>query len=170
MIDIRYNFIPYIDQVYSLCKNKISLFKVEDHPELKNQETTDSWPGKRSLNLSEVEPFLYLHLMHLIKNNFNLVFSNYSSMDAYVHLRLKDDDAADWIHTDTGDTMLIYLSPTNLSSGTSFYSDDEKEITTVKFVQNSVLFFNGQIKHKSISNYGENSEDGRMTINIFCKK
>ena len=108
--------------------------------------------------------------MHLIKNNFNLVFSNYLSMDAYIHLRLKDDDVEDWIHTDTGDTMLIYLSPTNLSSGTSFYSDDEKEITTVKFIQNCALFFNGQIKHKSLSNYGENSEDGRMTINIFCKK
>lgn len=171
MINIRYNFIPYINQVYNLCKNKIPLFEVKDHPELKDNEMmkTISWPGKRSLNLSEAEPFLYLQLMHLIENQFNLVLSNYSSIDAYIHLRLKEDDAEDWIHTDPGDTILIYLSPTNLSSGTSFYSDDEQEITTVKFVQNSAVFFNGQIKHKSLSNYGENLEDGRITVNIFCK-
>ena len=170
MIDIRYDFIPYIDQVYSSCKNKISLFKVEDHSELNNQETTDSWPGKRSLNLSEVEPFLYLQLMHLIESKFNLVLSNYKSIDAYIHLRLKEDDTKDWIHIDPTDTILIYLSPTNLFSGTSFYSDDDKEIAAIKFVQNSAIFFNGQIKHKSVSNYGENLEDGRMTINIFCNK
>ena len=169
MINIHYDFIPYVNQVYKFCKNKITLLKVEDHPECKH-ETADNWPGKRSLNLAEVEPFLYLQLMHLIEIKFNLVLSNYKSIDAYVHLRLKEDDTKDWIHTDPTDTILIYLSPTNLFSGTSFYSDDEQEISSVKFVQNCGLFFNGQIKHKSLSNYGENLEDGRMTINIFCKK
>ena len=170
MITIRYDFIPYINQVYSFCKKRVTLYKVEEHPEHKDPETKSTWPGKRSLNLSEEEPFLYLQLMNLVENKFNLVFSNYKSLDAYIHLRLEEDDAEDWIHTDTGDTILIYLSPTNLSSGTSFYSDDEQEISAVKFVQNTALFFNGQIKHKSVSNYGENLEDGRMTINIFCNK
>ena len=170
MITIRYDFIPYINQVYSFCKKRVSLYKVEEHPEHKDPETDSTWPGKRSLNLSEEEPFLYLQLMNLIENKFNLVFSNYKSIDAYIHLRLKEDDTKDWIHIDPTDTILIYLSPTNLSSGTSCYSDDDKEIAAIKFVQNSALFFNGQIKHKSLSNYGENLEDGRMTINIFCKK
>ena len=152
MIDVRYNFIPDVDQIYNLCKNKISLYKVKDHPGHQNDITTDSWPGTRSLLLQESEPFFYLHLMHLIKKKFNLVFSNYVSIDAFIHLRLKDDNYKDWIHVDKTDTILVYISPTNLLSGTSFYSDDEQEIASVKFVQNSAVFFNGQIKHKSISN------------------
>jgi hypothetical protein len=170
MINVRYNFIPNVSQIYNLCKNKIPLYKVEDHPGHQDNKTTDSWPGTRSLDLAESEPFFYLNLMDLIKNKFNIVYSNYVSIDAFVHLRLKNDDHKDWIHTDQTDTILIYLSPTNLLSGTSFFSDDEQEISNVKFVQNSAVYFDGQIRHKSISNYGDNIDDGRMTINIFCHK
>tara|TARA_A100001015_G_C14950754_1_gene696640 strand:- start:1195 stop:1449 length:255 start_codon:yes stop_codon:yes gene_type:complete len=76
----------------------------------------------------------------------------------------------DWIHKDDVKSQfsgLVYLSPTNLESGTRFYDDKENEIADIKFVQNRFVFFNGNYNHMSIGNHGTNIENGRLTLNAF---
>ena len=73
----------------------------------------------------------------------------------------------DWPHKDSSRyALIVYLSKTNLNSGTVFYNDKREVITDISFVNNRAILFNGQIPHKSKLNYGEDS-DIRLTLNGF---
>jgi hypothetical protein len=98
----------------------------------------------------------------------------------HTHLRLHgkyegqyktgSSEDSDWIHEDTNMySMLVYLSPTCLTSGTNFYLEKKENTLThkVAFVQNTAVIFKGNIFHKSASNYGDSIENGRFTLNIF---
>ena len=91
-----------------------------------------------------------------------------------VHLRTEDDDELDYIHRDTGFdwAFLIYLSESNLKSGTKFYkaenSDKEDDNVFVKFEQNRIVLFDSTVPHMAYSNHGKDLNDGRLTINGFC--
>ena len=47
------------------------------------------------------------------------------------------------------------------------YDEDENPTQTINFVQNRAVIFPGHIKHKSLLNYGNNLDDGRLTLNCF---
>lgn len=167
-INVCFDFLPFVEDIYKLCKNNIQLLTLKDHPQYQNTKST--WPGLRSLEISESEPFLFLHIIDVAKQKLNFKPSLYAEIKCYIHLRLEQNDSEDWVHKDGCDTLLIYLSETNLSSGTSFYSEEKEEIAKVSFLQNTAIFFDGNINHKSLSNYGNSLDNGRMTINIFCYK
>ena len=118
----------------------------------KEKKFYESWPGKRSSPLVNYNPFLY-----------NLIMKEL----------FKKDDNLDWIHTDSGEgythTLMVYLSKTNLSSGTVLYDQNKQPTTTIGFVQNRALLFNANIWHRSLNNHGSNIDDGRLTLNCFLK-
>ena len=63
---------------------------------------------------------------------------------------------------------MVYLSETNLNSGTAIYPDHgDTPSTLVGFVQNRALLFKSSLRHKSINSYGDNLENGRLTLNCF---
>ena len=91
-------------------------------------------------------------------------------MRAVIHLRTSNS-VKDWIHTDPVDkTLLVYLSETNLDSGTCLYEEDDSPSTIVKFVQNRAVMFDGKIKHSTLQQYGNNVENGRLTLNCFFER
>lgn len=86
----------------------------------------------------------------------------------YCHVRF-ENDRDDWIHTDKGTTILIFLSETNLESGTTFYDSNDNLTDDIGFIQNRAVMFNGSIRHMSKKNYGTSIENGRLTVNVFIE-
>ena len=82
--------------------------------------------------------------------------------------RLDEDNKKDWIHTDPDDyTMIVFLSKTNLKSGLNIYDENEQVTQNIKFLQNRAVIFNSKQYHKSSLNYGDNIDNGRLTLNCF---
>ena len=146
---------------------KIPLFSLDKHTELPKGT---KWPGKRSTSLLESNPFLWQLIVKEImgkSQNQRLIYDTWT-MIANLHLRLKEDNEKDWIHTDPDDlTMIVFLAKTNLNSGLSLYNKDKQETTSIKFVQNRAVIFDGRNLHKSSLNYGDSIENGRLTLNCF---
>tara|TARA_B100000073_G_C23659013_1_gene543739 strand:- start:56 stop:580 length:525 start_codon:yes stop_codon:yes gene_type:complete len=146
---------------------KIPLFSLDEHKEVTKSA---SWPGKRSLSLLESNTFLWQLIVKEIMSksqNDKLIYHTWR-MVASVHLRLKEDNEKDWIHTDPDDlTMIVFLGKTNLNSGLSLYNIDKEETTSIKYVQNRAVIFDGRNLHKSSLNFGDNIENGRLTLNCF---
>ena len=148
--------------------------------DLKPTEDVIDYPGSRT------EPFMKHNLIldNMIIRHIDgksLPFTNRAyKYNQYAHVRLETDNAKDFIHIDNTDwAYLIYLSKTNLESGTKFYtedatldvdglSQDDKVQTHVKFVQNRAVFFKSSIPHMAFNNHGKSLSDGRLTINGFC--
>ena len=168
-INTHFNFFPFIHDTYQFCK-KVEFFSCDNHPDYQNNPNRSTWPGLRSLEISQSEPFLFLTIIEHAQNKLGLKKELYKNILAYVHLRTEKDDLQDWIHKDTTDTILIYLSESNLNSGTTFYTNKEEIILDLRFLQNASVFFDGSISHKSKLNYGNSLENSRMTLNIFCYK
>lgn len=166
-INTSFNFFPFIKDTYRLCKN-LEMYKIEDHPLYENDP--NRWPGLRSLELSQTEPFLYLSILEQAQNKLGLKQELYREILGFVHIRNEEDDSEDWIHKDQCDTLLVYLSESNLESGTTFYTNEEEVLLDLSFFQNAAVFFDGRISHKSKLNYGDSIENSRMTLNIFCYK
>lgn len=164
-IQTIFNLFEYTDQIYEHCKT----LKFYNKKEFENNFGKEShWPGLRSNSLFEVSPILYCHVLTLLKVK-NIDLSQYKEINGYCHLRFDNED--DWAHVDSSDTIIIYLSPTNLNSGTKFYSDDGKfEIAKTNFIQNACVYFKGNIVHSSFGNHGESIENARMTLNFFMFK
>ena len=163
-----FDFLPYVRNIYPLTK-KLKFYSSDEHKKQFPNEGSN-WPGFRTEDLNRCCPFLYVHILTLLEKSIKMKYTEYKKIDMCCHLRLEEDDSKDWIHTDDSDTALIYLSPTNLNSGTDFYDDQENTVASVKFIQGSCVFFKSGIKHRSIGNHGHNMEDGRMTLNVFMFK
>ena len=172
-INVEYNFLPNIDKFYNLCK-EIPLYSYFEHPHINPEEERKHsiWPGMRSCSLNNEEKFLELFMTELAINKFKINMEKYHEIASFIHVRFDEDNKTDFVHQDWGsDSLILYLSPTNLNSGTSFYADDKKTlITDISFVQNTAIFFNGSIYHGSKNNFGTDIEDGRMTMNMFFHK
>lgn len=169
MIQALYNFFnpQHIESIYNECK-KLEFYFSEEYKQ-KFKENCN-WPGQRTENLIRSNPILYSYLSSILKN-YNIHFEDYREAFAACHVRYAEDEKKDWVHRDNTDTVIIYLSQTNLESGTKFYADDlETEILCSKFIQNSAIFFTQGLAHGSFGNHGNNIDDGRMTINIFLHK
>tara|TARA_B100001057_G_C22752604_1_gene912403 strand:+ start:728 stop:1252 length:525 start_codon:yes stop_codon:yes gene_type:complete len=146
---------------------KIPLLSLNEHRDLSDGIT---WPGKRSLSLQEENPFLWQLIVKEImgkSQNERLIYHTWTML-ASIHLRLKEDNEKDWIHSDPDDlTMIVFLAKTNLNSGLSLYNKDKEETTSIKYVQNRAVIFNGKNLHKSSLNFGDNIDNGRLTLNCF---
>ena len=93
-------------------------------------------------------------------------------INTYVHLRLDKDKDQDWIHTDQDSDFaaLIYLSKSNLNSGTKLFDENNNVINDIKFVQNRFVMYSARYKHVGYGHHGKNIDDGRLTLNLFIKK
>ena len=65
--------------------------------------------------------------------------------------------------------QIVNLSKTNLKSGTILYDKDDNIITESKFVQNRAILFDSRYRHMATTNYGNNIDNGRLTLNAFFK-
>tara|TARA_E500000318_G_scaffold80219_1_gene75319 strand:- start:2584 stop:3108 length:525 start_codon:yes stop_codon:yes gene_type:complete len=173
MIDIliKYNFFDNFNYLKDEFK-KIKLYNLEDY----NNETNskENWPGLRSKNLFIENKFLTALYVNQIRK-YNIIDPNVRfNVNLHVHLRLSEDDSKDWIHKDIQGGCFLsgitYLSDTNLKSGTIFYTEDEQKCSEVNALQNTSVFFNPAVNHKSGLNYGDSLENGRLTLNAFFFK
>lgn len=159
--------------------NNIKLYSTKEH----NLPNT-AWPGLRSYELSIEQPFLFFLIVKTIQDLKLPFLPSKFEIKMYVHLRRKKDDAKDWIHRDSTPFIsnnevcntgvdfsgLIYLNKTNLMSGTYLYDDETQNITNdFKYVQNRLVIFSSNYLHKGYGHFGDNSNNGRTTLNIFIK-
>lgn len=174
------NFFNYFPKALQYFK-EVPLYSNEEYNERLKKNFPDNfekenWPGQRSDDLAANGMFT-TYLMSTMKQH-KIWMPERFSFKAHVHLRLNDPNDKDWIHHDAGQpanepkcfkTLLVYLSPTNLSSGTNFYLQEDPNtlFTTIGFVQNSAVHFTPGILHSSKSNYGDSKENGRLTLNVF---
>lgn len=173
MIKIVDNFLDFPEEYYRLCK-ELKFYNQEDFKKVTGHE--NNFPGLRTNYLDIDYPFLYYSVLSYIKNKFELNLDPYQRIAAHGQMRF--DDSKDWVHSDLGDTVIIYLSPTNDKSGTGIYDvvgDDGKEwvykqTAMVNFVQNRGLFFTHGTNHQAINNHGTNKEDGRLTLTYFLQR
>ena len=65
--------------------------------------------------------------------------------------------------------MIVFLAKTNLDSGLNLYDNVNNEIVHIKYVQNRAVIFHGRRLHKSHLNFGDNIDNGRLTLNAFIE-
>ena len=159
-IQLVENFFDDIDLILKIA-NQQKYYTVDDY----NFESghSNTWPGMRTMCLDQ-KPDINNLIKHYAEKRFNL----YNSDGAFFfHKKGTKDKHKDWKHKDPVSQSLIdYLSKTNVNSGTVFYNDKNEIITDIGFVQNRAICFNGKIPHQSKLNYGE-EDDMRLTLNGF---
>tara|TARA_Y100000389_G_scaffold205022_1_gene262081 strand:+ start:5383 stop:5889 length:507 start_codon:yes stop_codon:yes gene_type:complete len=153
--------------IYTEAK-KTKLYKVEDHPDHIDKNHRNTWPGLRSEELGDVNPlFKYFIMKYLSLANLDVRDKN---VRLYVHARYANDMVEDFIHTDTYKySLLIYLSETNLNSGTKFFNLKDEVINDFKFIQNRLLFFDSRYRHTAYGHHGDSINNCRLTLNGFIK-
>ena len=176
MIIVKDNFFENFDTIEKYFKD-IPLYSGNEwNKKFGGNSGGGYWPGSRSQHLYETNPFLWALIAKEIKEKYSDIISwPPEIIDAYTHLRLNEDNEKDFPHQDldTRYTLMVYLSDTNLQSGTCFYQKvnqeylDHEPITTVNFVKNMAVLFSGSLYHKSKRNYGTNINNGRLTLNCF---
>ena len=151
---------------------KLPFYDISDHP---RHEQNTNYPGTRTDDLHRVHPLLSTFIIQKVAAiNAGQFHSQRWDCKMCAHLRTEDDAELDFIHRDTGFdwAFLIYLSESNLKSGTKFYktenSDKEDDNVFVKFEQNRIVLFDSTVPHMAYSNHGKDLNDGRLTINGFC--
>ena len=174
-IEVIDNFFNNFDNIKDEFK-KIPMYDCETYKKKQVNVSNDIeylkdsfFPGLRSESFHIRNAFAFNLVMETIFNKLNSSYGNIF-LDVSTHLRLAEDDAKDYVHTDpTISTMIVYLSETNMKSGTGFYKtrEDTTPYMTVPAIQNTAVFFPGSIPHKSLLNYGTNIDDGRLTLNGF---
>ena len=165
------HFFSDIDLILPEIK-KIKLYNQEEHNLITKQNST--WPGYRSMPLIKTNPILWQYVNELLFNK-KIIAKGGWKIFSCIHLRLKKNKIEDWIHKDEADgqydsTCLIYLSDTNLESGTRLYDDNKNLINDIKFVKNRAIIFSGNYNHMGYGHYGDSIDNGRLTLNIFLKK
>ena len=183
MISVYDNFFPSIllEAVIKELKSQ-KFYDDKTHPsmvEYKNQPAEDvynaNWGGTRTLEISQIFPVIDKIILHLFQNLKHPLFQKEFRYLNYAHLRLEKDDAEDYIHQDVGVDFayLVYLSESNPESGTKFYdscdANKKQEKQFVQFKKNRLVLFDATIPHMAWGSYGTNIDNGRLTINGFCK-
>tara|TARA_Y100001951_G_C11207335_1_gene220829 strand:+ start:222 stop:788 length:567 start_codon:yes stop_codon:yes gene_type:complete len=173
-IEIIDNFFDSFDNIKEAFKS-IPLYEADEYrkrnsvlPEDKELLNKSTFPGKRSDALHRSHPFLFNLILKEIF--YKIKEGGYSQikLDCSVHLRLAKDNADDFIHVDPALLMVVYLSETNLKSGTAFYEKGSNKPCFIQpFIQNTAVFFPGYIRHRSWLNYGTNIDNGRLILNGF---
>jgi len=157
------NFFPHLPHMLDNLKQREHWVSSE-HPV---QPQAGTWPGKRSLNYMETDPVLSSLFTVCVGEH----MPEYSQGALCTHWRFGDNK--DWVHVDNMTcTGIVYLSETNMNSGTQFFDRNPDEggqvILDVPFVQNRCVLFYGNPYHCSKSNYGESEDNARFTMNFFA--
>ena len=161
------NFFPNLDLILPQIK-KIPLYNPIEYEKLEKQK--GNWPGLRSQHLTVSCPLLHELILNLILRK-KLFEKGKWEIDTFLHMRLQEHGIQDWIHTDPCEFAgLIYISDTNLSSGTKLYDEDENVVNDIKFVKNRYVMYSGRYKHMGYGHHGSSIEDGRLTLNMFLKR
>jgi hypothetical protein len=156
------NFLTHLKEFLNEIQN-IKLYDLETFNNKFNCSNT--WPGLRSGPLIVENKFLFFLILENLKK---VYFLEKYSVEMYIHLRREEDIYKDWIHKDKADySFLIYLNNTNLNSGTYLYDDVNNVSTDIKYVQNRFVIFNGSYSHMGYGHFGNNSNNGRLTLNGF---
>lgn len=177
------NFFDNFSQIEDEFK-KIPRYDYKEHPDIKpklkeidekRKENNQGyfWPGHRSEDLKKTNKFLTALFLNEYGNKFKNFFDEKLGFAIYTHLRLADTNEVDFKHKDTPDStysLLVYLSKTNLDSGTVLYDDFGQEVVDIKFVQNRAVIFDSRYTHLAKNNHGKNEDDGRLTLNVFWRK
>jgi hypothetical protein len=158
------NFFDNFENIKDSFKN-IKMYDNEEYN--KHFENNGKWPGFRSQDLYDSNKFLWNLIVKEFEQKFNNPLRGQKYwFKCYTHLRLENMD--DWIHTDPNyATLMVYLSNTNLKSGTCLYNENKELTTTVNFVQNRAFLCNGKTNHMSLNNHGTDINNGRLTLNCF---
>ena len=148
---------------------KIKLYTAKDHP-AKKMKIKMTYPGTRSKNLYHEKPILWNYINDIIIKH-KILDERSWNIDTFLHLRLDKDKDKDWIHKDQTEDFaaLIYLSETNLNSGTKIYDENDNMIDDIKFVQNRLIMYSANYKHMGYGHHGKDINDGRLTLNLFIK-
>ena len=158
------NFFDNLDRIESDLK-KIKLYSRDEFNQKFND--TQSWPGFRSQMLHKENPILFELFLKEFVQKFNI--RSYFEIQLYLHLRLAEDQEKDWIHKDefSDSSLIVYLSQ-NLNSGTNFYQKvEDKEDMAIGMLKNRCILFDSNTYHKSKLNFGNNLDNGRLTMNGF---
>jgi len=161
------NFFESPDIIYAEAK-KTKLYSMSEHPYQISKKDLSRWPGKRSEELGNVNPLLKYHIIkYLTLSNVNVRGRDVS---LYVHARYTNDMTNDFIHMDGCIySMLIYLSNTNLNSGTKFFDNKDQMVNDFKFVKNRLVCFDARYRHTAYGHHGDNIDNCRLTINGFIR-
>jgi|TARA_R110002074_G_scaffold87944_1_gene194029 hypothetical protein len=142
-----------------------------DHP----QNTASTYPGTKTEELIRVNPLLESFITRkLEKTGVPQVIPSFQ-LNQFGHLRLESDNEDDFVHTDVGYdwAFLLYISDTNLESGTKMYGTNntpkDGDDIFIKFKQNRMVVFDSSVPHMAWGNHGKDLNDGRLTINGFCE-
>ena len=166
------NFFEDINEIYNYVKT-LETFNSKNYPNDPNVNTAKiDWPGYRSNQLAGEDVWLTNKFGNAFRKHLTGLITGQFQLHMFSHLRLDEHNEADFIHSDSPHiySMLVYLSPTNLNSGTNLYNENDEMITSFKFVQNRAVLFSSSYKHKAINNHGTDVNDGRLTLNIFMDK
>ena len=61
----------------------------------------------------------------------------------------------------------ICINLLNAFEDYNIYDENEQVTQNIKFLQNRAVIFNSKQYHKSSLNYGDNIDNGRLTLNCF---
>jgi|3_EtaG_2_1085321.scaffolds.fasta_scaffold42708_2 hypothetical protein len=159
------NFLEEPTQVYEKCK-KLPFYSLKEFNKKFNEK--QNWPGVRTQSIPRVDKIIFETVIKSMITHFKDLFQKDVPLEMYVHKRNKNIEKQDWMHTDHQDgrlyTALLYLSKTNLNSGTMFYNVKKQPITDVKFVQNRMVLFDSRYLHSA---YGHHNGRLNVTISIY---
>ena len=188
MISVYDNFLP--DNFFNTVRTEVmglEFYDYKHHPQfIKEKAEHDAigkeyklkFPGTRTDSFSSgrgnVAPLVDSLILKCIESLGSSFSNRQFRYDNYAHLRLESDKSVEYIHQDPVDfAYLLYLSETNLDSGTKMYSsiDDNKddENCCVKFVQNRLVIYDASTPHMAWGSYGTDISNGRLTVNGFCE-
>jgi hypothetical protein len=159
------NFFEHLNEFLNEIQN-VKLYDLETYNKKFNQKET--WPGLRSNSLIIENKFLFFLILQNLKK---VCFLDKYRLEMFIHLRRNEDFSKDWIHKDNNDyAFLVYLNKTNLDSGTYLYDDANNIVADIKYVQNRFIIYNGSYSHKGYGHFGNNTIDGRLTLNGFLNE
>ena len=159
------DFIPRLDYILPELK-KIKLYDQENLNSLRG--TTETFPGLRSFPLIETNIFLYEYINFLMFYNKLIKPEDVNFITHFIHLRREEDNEKDFVHQDFFNfSSLIYLSKTNLNSGTYLYDKEKNIINDFKFVKNRLVMYSSEYFHMGYGHHGTDIDNGRLTLNSF---
>jgi len=151
---------------------KLKQIEYYDCPTHKQKfKSTNNWPGLRSAELIDYHPKISEIILQRLSNLYPFNTKKFIGT-LFAHYRFDRNKENDWIHRDPVDTgVIIYMSDTNLKSGTNFYENEDDDIEndclSIKYVKNRALVFNGNKPHAPFGSFGNDIKNGRLTINGF---
>jgi hypothetical protein len=150
----------------NVCKVRETALK---HTYLKSNKNT-GWKGYRA-EISDT------HIKNYIKENLIKIDSNFKNLDFvfYFHYSLENTKSElnnFWLqrfHKDDEDWAgVIYLNPNpKQESGTIIFDETDKNPITIENLYNRLILYNGNLLHGVEDTFGNNIDNGRMTLTIF---